>query len=138
MGQLQGSQAGICKVKFAPNGNYLAAGDASGKIFIYETLQWQKLPISFCYHTGRVTGISWNAESNLISSCSLDTNLNIYRYYFLHSELLIACSITPSRRHFIIHNAHFGGCTAVCWSDTNKLISTGSDACIKIWDIELD
>ncbi|TVY29560.1 putative WD repeat-containing protein [Lachnellula hyalina] len=117
------STAQITALKFSPNGAFLAAGNSSGKIIVYDTSSWEVKTDRWSAHSARVTSISWNAESTLAVSGGLDTNVFVW-------------SLKAPGKRVKVPNAHKDGVNGVCWVDGDKKVaSTGGDAALKIWDV---
>ncbi|TVY93197.1 putative WD repeat-containing protein [Lachnellula willkommii] len=117
------STAQITALKFSPNGAFLAAGNSSGKIIVYDTSSWEVKTDRWSAHSARVTSISWNAGSTLAVSGGLDTNVFIW-------------SLKAPGKRVKSPNAHKDGVNGVCWVDGDKKVaSTGGDAALKIWDV---
>lgn len=117
------STAQITALEFSPDGAYLAAGNSSGKIVVYDTKSWEVKTDRWSAHTARVTCISWNAGSTHAVSGGLDTNVFVW-------------SLKAPGKRVKAPNAHKDGVNGVCWVDGDKKIaSTGGDAALKIWDV---
>lgn len=117
------STAQITALKFSPNGAFLAAGNSSGKIIVYDTSSWEVKTDRWSAHSARVTSISWNAGSTLAVSGGLDTNVFIW-------------SLKAPGKRVKSPNAHKDGVNGVCWvGGDKKVASTGGDAALKIWDV---
>ncbi|TVY48666.1 putative WD repeat-containing protein [Lachnellula occidentalis] len=117
------STAQITALKFSPNGAFLAAGNSSGKIIVYDTSSWEVKTDRWSAHSARVTSISWNAGSTLAVSGGLDTNVFVW-------------SLKAPGKRVKAPNAHKDGVNGVCWVDGDKKVaSTGGDAALKIWEV---
>ncbi|QSL64907.1 hypothetical protein MERGE_002211 [Pneumocystis wakefieldiae] len=115
----------ITALAYSPNGKYLAAGDGSGKIILYDAETREIVTNRWAFHVGKITAISWNSESTYICSVSLDTHLYIY-------------SVFNPDRHLVIKNAHLGGASGAIWLSNDEILTTGADASIKRWRVILD
>ncbi|TVY80903.1 putative WD repeat-containing protein, partial [Lachnellula suecica] len=117
------STAQITALAFSPDGSYLAAGNSSGKIIVYDTSSWDVKTDRWSAHTARVTCISWNTQGTHAVSGGLDTNVFVW-------------SLAGPGKRVKAANAHKDGVNGVCWADGGKKIaSTGVDAALKIWDV---
>ncbi|KAI4141418.1 MAG: hypothetical protein L6R39_005343, partial [Caloplaca ligustica] len=65
----------ISTLSFSPNGEYLAAGFANGKISVFNSSTWEVAISRWSSHTARVTGLSWNKGGTYAVSGGLDTNV---------------------------------------------------------------
>ncbi|KAG5513737.1 hypothetical protein PMAC_000775 [Pneumocystis sp. 'macacae'] len=115
----------VTSLAYSPNGKYLAAGDGSGKIILYDANTKQIITNLWGFHVGKITSISWDPASTHICSASLDTHLYIY-------------SVSTPDKHLVVKNAHLGGVSSVVWLSNNQVLSTGADACVKQWRVTLD
>ncbi|KAF4636320.1 hypothetical protein G7Y89_g1758 [Cudoniella acicularis] len=72
------STAQITTLAFSPNGSFLAAGNSSGKIIVYDSSTWAVKTDRWSAHTARVICISWNSEGTHAVSGGLDTNVFVW------------------------------------------------------------
>ncbi|CCK70506.1 Aip1p KNAG_0E02460 [Huiozyma naganishii CBS 8797] len=117
-------------ISISPSEKLLAAGDTMGKIVLYDLSTKEVKTSRWSFHTGRIKSIAWRPtegddEEDLVASASLDTNIIIY-------------SVQRPMRTIKRLNAHKDGANCVSWSDSNTVVSAGSDACIKEWTLQLD
>ncbi|KAL3424389.1 WD repeat-containing protein C9G1.05 [Phlyctema vagabunda] len=121
--KLANSTAQITSLAFTPSGSLLAAGNSSGKIFVYNTSDWEIKTDRWSAHTARVTSIAWNEEGTHAVSGSLDTNVFVW-------------SLAKPGKRVKAPNAHKDGVNGVCWIQGSQAVaSTGGDAAIKIWTV---
>lgn len=121
--ELTASTAQISALAFSPNGSLLAAGNSSGKIFVFDTASWDIKTDRWSAHTARITSITWNAEGTHAISGALDTHVFVW-------------SLTKPGSRVKAANAHKDGVNGVAWIDGgNKVASVGVDAALKIWDV---
>ncbi|KAG4306575.1 hypothetical protein PORY_000563 [Pneumocystis oryctolagi] len=114
----------ITSLAYSPNGKYLAVGDGSGKIILYDAKTKQIVTNLWIFHVGKITSISWNPASTHICSVSLDTHLYVY-------------SVSDPDKYLVVKNAHLGGASAVVWLSDDQILSAGADACVKQWKDKL-
>lgn len=115
----------ITCLAYSPNGKYLAAGDGSGKIILYDAKTREIITSRWVFHVGKITAISWNSKSTHICSVSLDTHLYIY-------------SVSNPNEYLTVKNAHLGGASGVAWLSDDEILTTGADACVKRWKVILN
>lgn len=110
----------ISCVSFSPDGTYLAVGDVSGKIILYDTKTHEIVTQRWAFHTSRVTSIAWHADGERAVTGALDTNLFVYstKKGKIHRE----------------QGAHRDGVTFVSWQGDN-IVSSGNDGSIKVWSL---
>jgi WD repeat-containing protein 1 (actin-interacting protein 1) len=119
-GEVKSSISQITAVSYSRNGSLLAAGDATGKIFVYKTADLSTATDRWSAHTARVTSISWNEAGTHAVSGALDTNVFVW-------------SMAKPGSRVKAPNAHKDGVNAVSWLAGDKVASTGADASVKIW-----
>ncbi|WFD00825.1 hypothetical protein MYAM1_003578 [Malassezia yamatoensis] len=116
----------ITALAISPNQQWLAAGDASGKILVYDLQQNQQLRLSqWVFHSGRITALNWSQDSLHCSSASLDTHVYVW-------------SVERPMKHAVYKNAHAGGATGVAWTDSKTLASSGADGIVRTKVASLD
>ncbi|KAI0999295.1 putative WD repeat-containing protein [Podosphaera aphanis] len=121
--ELKSSTAQITALSFSPDGTYLAAGNSSGKIFVYETNTWGIKTDRWSAHTARITSIAWNAEGTCAVTGGLDTNIFVW-------------SLKSPGKRVKAPNAHKDGVYGISWVDGDqKIVSAGGDAALKFWDV---
>jgi len=115
--------AQISALSFSKDGTYLAAGNTSGKIFVYKTSGWGIATDRWSAHTARVTSIAWNDAGTNAASGGLDTNVFVW-------------SLAKPGSRVKALNAHKDGVNGVSWVEGGqKVASTGGDASVKIWTV---
>jgi WD40 repeat protein len=116
--------AAISTLAFSPTGTYLAAGVSNGKIILYKTSDWSVATDRWSAHTARITSIAWDPSGENAVSGSLDTNVYIW-------------SLKEPGRRVKVLNAHKDGVNGVGWPEAGKVVSTGGDASVKVWKVEV-
>lgn len=115
-------------ISISPSEKYLAAGDVMGKILLYDLDTREVKTSRWAFHTSKINAISWqtqeddNEEEDFVATGSLDTNIFIY-------------SVKRPMKIIKRLNAHKDGVSAVLWENSETLVSSGSDACIKKWSV---
>lgn len=120
------SASPLTAVAFSKDGKLVAAGDTSGKIFVYKldgssstpelvTNRWSSA------HTAKITSLAWNEAGTHAVSGSLDTNLFVW-------------SLKDPGARVKATNAHKEGVNGVSWLG-EKVISCGFDAAVKLWEV---
>ena len=117
-----GRSAPSC-IAFSPNGIYLAVGDVSGKIVLYNIETKETVTSRWAFHTGRINSIEWNEDNNHVVSGSLDTNIIIYQ-------------VEKPMKNIKFLNAHKDGVNTVQWISSTEIVSGGNDATVKKWSIK--
>ena len=117
-------------LSFSPSQKYLAAGDVSGKIILYDLDTKDVKTSRWSFHTSRITSIDWRPSANdddleedYVVTGSLDTNIFIY-------------SVNKPMKVIKRLNAQKDGVSSVLWENDSTIVSAGVDACIKRWTVE--
>lgn len=108
---------------FSPDGQYLAVGDGSGKIMLYNVADRNVQTSRWVNHTSRINSIAWHSSSQYVVTGSLDTNIYIY-------------SVKTPGKTIKALGVHKEGVNAVGWVSDDVVVTTGNDATVKLWDIK--
>ncbi|KAI9808725.1 MAG: hypothetical protein M1825_003877 [Sarcosagium campestre] len=121
--QLDQSKAAISSLAFSPSGKYLAAGNSSGKIIVYDTETFNTVTDRWAAHSARVTSIAWNRDGTHAVSGALDTHVFVW-------------SVAAPGKRIQAANAHKEGVNGVVWAEGDtKVASVGGDAAVKLWKV---
>ncbi|AEO59263.1 hypothetical protein MYCTH_2307420 [Thermothelomyces thermophilus ATCC 42464] len=124
---LTNSTSAISTLAFSPDGAHLAAGNASGKIVVYQTgsgsQPWPVATDRWSAHTARVLSIAWNSAGTHAASGGLDTKVHIW-------------SLEKPGNRLKAANAHKDGVYGVAWVSEHQVVSTGGDAAVKVWEVK--
>lgn len=114
----------VAALSFTPDGSMIAAGDTTGKLFVYRlsgsslelvTNRWSSA------HTARITCVAWNKAGTHAVSGSLDTNI-------------FAWSLKDPGARVKAGNAHKEGVNEIAWIG-ERAVSCGADGTVKMWEI---
>ncbi|KAJ2934186.1 hypothetical protein H1R20_g2912, partial [Candolleomyces eurysporus] len=125
VGTLENNTAPISVLAFSPDGTLLAAGDTKGKIVLYNVEKRSSVTTAWGAHTSRVNSLSWTSDSKNCASGSLDTNVYVW-------------SVLKPLRRVAIKEAGPAGVNAVQWlggGKDGKLVTSGADACVRLWEV---
>ena len=104
---------------------YLAAGDAGGKVVLYDCSKYEIVTTRWCFQSGRVNSVAWNPDGVHLASASLDTSIAVY-------------SVNRPMKYKLRKSAHREGVNGVQWLDESRLVSAGADAAVKVWKLISD
>ncbi|KAF9443022.1 WD40 repeat-like protein [Macrolepiota fuliginosa MF-IS2] len=121
-GVLEVNRALISALAFSPDGKYLAAGDSSGKIILYDVAKKEMVTGRWTMHSARIHSLSWTSDSKHVASGSLDTNVYIW-------------SVEKPLKYIGIKNAASNGVNGVLWVGPGKLASAGADGIVRLWSV---
>ncbi|KAF8893170.1 WD40-repeat-containing domain protein [Gymnopilus junonius] len=122
---LEGNQGVVSALAFSPDGKYLASGDSSGKLILFDPKERKLVTTRWAHHTARINSLSWTADSAHCASGSLDTHVYIW-------------SVSKLMKNIPIKNAGPGGVNGVLWLDGGKggkLVSSGFDGVVRAWEV---
>lgn len=114
-------------VRVSPDSNYIALGDSTGKLVIYnsdytiKTSRWS-------HQTSKIMDAKWSADSKFLLTAGLDSGIYIY-------------SVAKVTKVIKYPLAHQGGITRVEWlsyGTTSIILTTGHDGAIKLWQVNLN
>lgn len=75
------------------------------------------------YHTARINCMAWSPDSTMVATGSLDTCVIIYEIS------------KPASSRITIKGAHLGGVYGLAFIDERNVVSSGEDACVRVWKI---
>ncbi|GMM38291.1 Aip1 protein [Saccharomycopsis crataegensis] len=110
-------------IKISPDSLYVAVGDSSGKIVLYNIKDKAIQTSRWGLHTAMVNSISWRSDSKFVVTGSLDTNIIIY-------------SVDRPVKTVKALNCHKFGVNSAAWIDDNEIVSVGADSAIKLWEVK--
>ncbi|RUS13219.1 WD40-repeat-containing domain protein, partial [Endogone sp. FLAS-F59071] len=102
----------------------LAAGDAQGKIQVYDLTTGATVISQWVFHSGRISSLAWSNDGKFVVSGGLDTNVFVW-------------SVDRPGKRVQIKKAHTAGVNGVGFVGENKVVSAGQDATVKVWEVVL-
>jgi len=109
----------IYAVAFSPDGVLIASGDRSAGLVVWEAATGRQY-LDLGEHKGAINDISWRDDSNVFASASDDGTIKLW-------DVVAGKSIKSI-------NAHPGGVTGVAFDHQGRLVSSGKDKKVKLWD----
>lgn len=113
-------------VAYSPDGLNLAAGDSNRNVFVFDIASDYKLMFdSWRFHSARVTCLAWTPAGQHLATGSLDTNIIVW-------------SLAKPETRVTIRAAHpLSPVVKLSWINDGQLLSAGSDASLRTWDVKL-
>jgi WD40 repeat protein/transcriptional regulator with XRE-family HTH domain len=112
----------ILSVAFSPNGNLLAAGTATGDIWIYDTVHERQTAL-YTGHTDGVWAIAFSPDQQLLASSSDDKTIRVWN--------------VSTGECLTVFNEHDDRVRTLAFHPEGKLLVSGSDdRTIRLWDVE--
>jgi mono/diheme cytochrome c family protein len=109
----------VTAVEFSPNGKYLASGDRNGGLVLWEAESGHEM-FTLVGHKAGITAVTWRADSEMFASASEDGTIKLWK-----------STDGSALRSF---NAHAGGVIAARFSQDGRIVSSGRDNRIQVWD----
>jgi len=118
---LTGNNGRVTIVAYNPAGTILAAGDVTRQIVLFKD-GVQQNSSGWAFHASNPTDLSFDANGARLASSGLDQDIIVWRDLnkFEHEMQRISA-------------AHPLGADHVVWADDTRLISSGSDRCVRFW-----
>ncbi|MBE7498687.1 MAG: hypothetical protein HS117_27425 [Verrucomicrobiaceae bacterium] len=110
----------ILGTKFSPDGVLLATTDRNGNVMVWEAANGGEFYI-LGQHKGPANDIAWRADSNILASCSSDGTIIVW-------EMNEGKKVKDWA-------AHGGGVQSVSFTPDGKIVSSGNDGLVRVWDI---
>ncbi|GKV42921.1 hypothetical protein SLEP1_g50276 [Rubroshorea leprosula] len=120
---LEKHRGAISVVRYSPDVSMFASADLNREAVVWDRVSREVKLNNMLYHTARINCLAWSPDSSMVATGSLDTAVVIYEI-----------GKPPSSR-ITINNAHPGGVYGVAFADECSLVSSGEDACIRLWKI---
>jgi len=121
-GTLKGHRGVITKIRYSPDGKYLASSDRNREIIVWDKNKKDIAIKDWVYHTARVDALAWRSDSKYVASGALDQNVIVW-------------SIENPSSRIVIKGAHHGGINEVEWLTNTVVASTGQDCTIRTWNV---
>ncbi|KAI0792397.1 quinon protein alcohol dehydrogenase-like superfamily [Abortiporus biennis] len=122
VGVLEGNKGTVSALAFSPDGKYLAVGDSSGKILLFDVNERKLVTSRWSFHSARITSLAFSSNSKFCASGSLDTHVYIW-------------NVDSPVKNIGIKNAVPGGVNEVFWLGDGKVVGAGADACARVWEV---
>ncbi|MBI5766416.1 MAG: hypothetical protein HZA93_01370 [Verrucomicrobia bacterium] len=110
----------VTALEFSPDGKYLATADRNGGIVVWDADAGQEV-FTLPGHRGAVTAISWRDDSEMFVSAGEDGALKLWK------------AADGSALRSV--NAHPGGALAARFAHDGRIVSSGRDNKVVIWDV---
>eukprot|EP00475_Leptophrys_vorax_P037298 TRINITY_DN64097_c0_g1_i1.p1 TRINITY_DN64097_c0_g1~~TRINITY_DN64097_c0_g1_i1.p1 ORF type:complete len:618 (+),score=23.04 TRINITY_DN64097_c0_g1_i1:143-1996(+) len=121
--KLEKHRGPITAIRYSPDGSMIASGDQNREAVVWDAVTREVKMKNLVYHTARVSCLAWSPDSQHVATGSLDMSVIVYDV-----------SKPPADR-ITFKGANVGGVSAVVFADNKVLVSTGHDACVRMWDL---
>ncbi|EOY00922.1 Transducin family protein / WD-40 repeat family protein isoform 2 [Theobroma cacao] len=121
---LEKHRGAISVIRYSPDVSMFASADLNREAVVWDHVSKEVKLNNMLYHTARINCLAWSPDSTMVATGSLDTCVIIYEVG------------KPPSRHITIKNAHPGGVYGLVFTDDSSVVSSGEDACIRVWRVE--
>ncbi|XP_071724705.1 actin-interacting protein 1-2 [Rutidosis leptorrhynchoides] len=113
----------VSVIRYSPDLSMFASGDLNREAFVWDRASQEVKLKNMLYHTARINCLAWSPNSSMVATGSLDTCVIVYEV-----------DKPPSTR-ITIKGAHLGGVYGLVFTDDYNLVSSGEDACVRVWKL---
>ena len=108
----------VYTVDYSPDGVLVASGDRSGGLHVWEA-DTGRLYLDLVGHKDAIRSLVWRADSNVLISASEDGTVKMWEM--------------NAGNQLKSFNAHSGGVTGVSLAQDGKIVTSGKDKTVKVW-----
>ncbi|MFI5459106.1 MAG: c-type cytochrome domain-containing protein [Isosphaerales bacterium] len=109
----------ITAAEFSPDGVLLATGDRNNGLVVWEAQTGREF-FDLRGHQAAITDISWRLDSNVVASSSEDGTVRLWEM--------------ENGGNIKTFGAHGGGVASVRFAKDGRLLTTGRDRMVRVWD----
>ncbi|KAK8582962.1 hypothetical protein V6N13_069728 [Hibiscus sabdariffa] len=114
----------ISVIRYSPDFSMFASGDLNREAVVWDRTSKEVKLNNMLFHTARINCLAWSPDNTMVATGSLDTNVIIYEI------------AKPASSRITIKLAHPGGVYGLVFIDDCNVVSSGEDACVRVWKIE--
>ncbi|EYU40219.1 hypothetical protein ABFS82_04G134400 [Erythranthe guttata] len=120
---LEKHRGAVTVIRYSPDVSMFASGDANREAVVWDCASREVKVKNMLYHTARINCLAWSPNSSMVGTGSLDTCVIVYEVE------------KPASSRTTIKGAHLGGVYGLVFTDDETVVSSGEDACIRLWKI---
>ncbi len=109
----------VTAAEFSPDGVLLATGDRNNGLVVWEAATGREF-FDLRGHQASITDISWRLDSNVVASASEDGTVRLWEM--------------ENGGNIKTFNAHGGGVESLRFAKDGRLVTTGRDRLVRVWD----
>ncbi|XP_031105427.1 actin-interacting protein 1-2-like [Ipomoea triloba] len=113
----------ITVIRYSPDLSMFASGDANREAVVWDRASREVKVKNMLYHTARINCLAWSPDNSKVATGSLDTCVIVYEVS------------KPASDRTTIKGAHLGGVYGLSFLDDYNIVSSGEDACVRIWTL---
>lgn len=120
---LEKHRGAISVIHYSPDVSMFASADLNREAVVWDRVSREVKVKNMLYHTARINCMAWSPNNSVIASGSLDTCVIIYAVD------------KPASSRETIKGAHLGGVYGLAFTDEYSVVSSGEDACVRVWKL---
>ncbi|XP_058091558.1 actin-interacting protein 1-2 [Magnolia sinica] len=120
---LEKHRGALTVIRYSPDASMFASGDVNREAVVWDRVSREVKLKNMLYHTARINCLAWSPDNSMVATGSLDTCVIIYEI-----------GKPPSNR-ITIKGAHLGGVYGLAFCDERIIVSSGEDACVRVWRV---
>ncbi|EOY21234.1 Transducin family protein / WD-40 repeat family protein isoform 2 [Theobroma cacao] len=120
---LEKHRGALTVIRYSPDFSLFASGDANREAIVWDRVSREVKVKNMLYHTARINCLAWSPNSSMVATGSLDTCVIIYEVD------------KPASSRMTIKGAHLGGVYGLAFTDEYSVVSSGEDACVRVWKL---
>ncbi len=110
----------VLDTAFSPDGIMLATSDRNGNVMVWEASNGAEFHL-LGQHKQACVQLAWRPDSNVLASCSTDGSIAVWEMH--------------EGKQLKTWDAHGGGVLSVAFTPDGRLVSSGKDGLVRLWDI---
>ncbi|PIA63699.1 hypothetical protein AQUCO_00201209v1 [Aquilegia coerulea] len=120
---LEKHRGAISVIRYSPDASMFASADLNREAVVWDRVSREVKLKNMLYHTARINCLAWSPDNTMVATGSLDTCVIIYDIS------------KPASSRITIKGAHLGGVYGLAFTDECSIVSSGEDACVRVWKI---
>ncbi|KAF6138921.1 hypothetical protein GIB67_025650 [Kingdonia uniflora] len=120
---LEKHRGAISVIRYSPDASMFVSGDLNREAVVWDRVSKAVKLNNMLYHSARINCLAWSPDSNMVATGSLDTCVIIYEIG------------KPASSRITIKGAHLGGVYGLSFIDDCTVVSSGEDACVRLWTV---
>lgn len=120
---LEKHRGAITVIHYSPDVSMFASGDVNREATVWDCATREVKLKNMLYHTARINCLAWSPDNTMVATGSLDTCVIVYEVD------------KPASSRITIKGAHLGGVYGLGFIGDRTVVSSGEDACIRVWKV---
>ncbi|BAT93877.1 Actin-interacting protein [Vigna angularis] len=120
---LEKHRGAITVIKYSPDVTMFASADLNREAVVWDRASKEVKLNNMLFNTARINNLAWSPDSTLVATGSLDTCVIIYEVG------------KPASSRRTIKGAHIGGVYGLTFIDQDRVVSSGEDGCVRLWNL---